>query len=242
MRSVSRIFGLLLLLALVFAIWPAYRIHEGYSKSRSEDPTVWEADIAALEARTAGMFAPGEAVVFIGSSSIRLWQTLAEDMAPIPVLRHGFGGAKLGDAVHYAERLVNAYTPRAVVVFVGSNDVKPEAAKTPQAILGSYQSFVEVVRADDPDLPIFFIGITPSPLRWSVWPIAREANALIEGWILEDPNHFYIDTSVGLLGTDGRPKRDHYVQDGLHLSAKGYAVWTGLVRPLLLAQLDDVSR
>ena len=241
MRTAFKIIGALLLLAVVAAIWPAFQFYREIDKAHSEDPLVWEENIQVLEERTAGSFAPGKAVVFIGSSSIRFWGTLAEDMAPMPVIQHGFGGAKLNDVVYYAERLVNAYEPRAVVIFAGTNDISPEASKSPEVLLASYQAFVETVRADDPDLPIFFIGITPSPLRWAVWPTAQQTNALIEQWIASDDNHFYIDTSPGLLGEDGEPKRDHYVFDGLHLSDKGYAVWAEIIGDRLQQELGPLQ-
>ena len=100
-------------------------------------------------------------MVFIGSSSIRLWSTLSDDMQPLPVIQHGFGGSKLNDIVYYAPRLVNVYQPRAVVVFAGTNDIVPAASKEPEALLATYQEFVRIVRADQPSLPIFYIGITP---------------------------------------------------------------------------------
>ena len=158
-------------------------------------------------------------MVFIGSSSIRLWSTLADDMAPLPVIQHGFGGSKLNDIVHYADRLVNVYQPRAVVVFAGTNDIVPSASKAPEVLLASYQEFVRKIRSDQPSLPIFYIGITPSPLRWSVWPIAQAANQLIENWSDRDPNLHFIDTSGALMGNNARPNAENYVFDGLHLSA-----------------------
>lgn len=239
MRTAFKIIGALVVLAIVAALWPAFQFYREIDKSRSEDPLVWEENIQVLEERTAGRYGPGEAVVFIGSSSIRFWGTLEEDMAPNAVLRHGFGGAKLNDVVYYAERLVNAYEPAAVVVFAGTNDISPEHSKEPEALLASYREFVDIVRADDPDLPIFYIGITPSPLRWPVWPVAQETNRLIADWIATDENHYYIDTSPELLGENGGPKRDHYVFDGLHLSDKGYAVWREIVRDALSRRLPN---
>ncbi|NND67626.1 MAG: hypothetical protein HKN19_08570, partial [Halioglobus sp.] len=156
-----------------------------------------------------------------------------------PVIQHGFGGAKLNDAVVYARRLVNAYEPRAVVVFVGTNDIDPNASKSPEVLLASYQEFVSIVRADQPELPILYIGITPSPLRWSVWDIAQETNRLIDSYSESDPNLHFIDTSPGLLGATGEPIREHYVFDGLHLSESGYAAWTRIIRPRLEAVLDE---
>jgi glucose/arabinose dehydrogenase/lysophospholipase L1-like esterase len=218
--------------------WPAWQLFKEIRNARSEDPLVWEEAISALESETRDMHRPGQAVVFVGSSSIRLWDTLTQDMAPIEVIQHGFGGAKLNDVVHYAKRLVNAYQPRAVVVFAGTNDIHPGAAKSPEQLLASYQAFVATVRADQPEVPIYFIGITPSPLRWSVWPVAQATNALIQQWSESDPNLHFIDTSGGLMGHDGEPDPDNYRIDGLHLSAQGYSVWRDSIRTRLLDDLQ----
>lgn len=237
MKKLLKIALGLLLLLLMLASWPAWQLYTEVQKAKSEDPLVWEEAVAALEAGSRGECRPGECVLFVGSSSIRLWRTLAEDMAPIPVLRHGFGGAKLNDVVHYADRLVTPFRPRAVVVFAGTNDIDPAASKTPDVLLSSYQALVGRIRSAQPDVPVYYIGITPSPLRWSVWPIARQANALIEAWSDGDANLHVIDTSVALLGENGEPDRDNYIFDGLHLSARGYDAWTGIIRPRLLADL-----
>ena len=137
----------------------------------------------------------------------------------------------------YAERLVNAYRPRAVVVFAGTNDIHPGATKSPEQLLASYQAFVAKVRADLPKVPIYYIGITPSPLRWTVWPVARAANALIQQWSASDPNLHFIDTSSALMGRDGEPDPDNYRFDRLHLSAQGYSIWRDIIRTRLLDEL-----
>jgi lysophospholipase L1-like esterase len=160
-------------------------------------------------------------------------------MAPLAVIQHGFGGAKLNDVVFYAQRLVNAYHPRAVVIFAGTNDIHPGASKTPDALLASYQALVGKIRADRPDLPVFYIGITPSTMRWSVWPIAQAANQLIDDWSAEDPNLHFIDTSDALMGSAGEPDAGNYRFDGLHLSEQGYRIWSEIIRTRLLAELGD---
>jgi GDSL-like Lipase/Acylhydrolase family len=236
-KRVALVFGLVVL----GLSWPAWQLYDEIQKARSEDPTVWEEAVTELESNSRGLFGPGQGVVFIGSSSIRLWGTLAQDMAPIGVLQHGFGGAKLNDIVYYAQRLVNAWQPRAVVVFAGTNDIDPQASKTPQALLASYKKFVAAVRADQPDVPIYYIGITPSPLRWTVWPVARSTNALIENLSESDPNLHYIETSAGLMGSNGEPDPDNYRLDGLHLTAQGYGVWREIIRKRLLDDLGNSS-
>jgi hypothetical protein len=241
MRKVLKYLGILLALAVLAASWPAWRLFVELDKARSEDPLVWEEDIRALEAATRGSFPPGEAVVFIGSSSIRFWDSLHVDMAPIPVIQHGFGGAKLNDAVYYADRLVSAYRPRSVVVFAGSNDITPSAAKTPEILLASYRKFVGKVRQQQPDLPIYYIAITPSPRRWEVWSIVQTTNALIVDFCATDDKLHFIDTGPALLDSAGEADPSNYVFDKLHLSEKGYRIWTSIIRPRLLADMPEYA-
>ena len=218
MRKALKYLGILLALAVLAASWPAWRLFVELDKGRSEDPLVWEEDIRALETATRGSFPPGEAVVFVGSSSIRFRDSLHADMAPIPVIQHGFGGAKLNDLVYYADRLVSAYRPRSVVVFAGTNDITPSAAKTPEILLASYREFVGKVRQQQPDLPIYYISITPSPRRWEVWPIAQATNGLIVDFCATDDELHFIDTGPALLDSAGEPDPPNSVFDKLHLS------------------------
>lgn len=224
----------LLTLILLTACWSGFRLYQELNKRWSEDPLVWEADVAALEIAAQATPALENAVVFVGSSSIRLWDSLAQDMAPIPVIQRGFGGAKLNDTVYYADRLVNAYHPAAVVIFAGSNDITPGDTKTPEQLLKSYQQFVARVRVDNPELPIYYIGITPSPKRWEVWPEAQAVNAVIEDYSQDSSGLFYIDTGPALMNVQGDPDSENYMFDGLHLSDQGYRVWTSIIRPRLL--------
>mgnify|MGYP003630310282 CR=1 FL=1 len=238
MHRVSRWVWAVLALLVIALGWPAYSFYTEIAKARSEDPKVWEGDIRALEARAQGLFPADTAVVFVGSSSIRLWDSLAVDMAPVPVIQQGFGGAKLNDVVHYAERLVSAHRPRAVVVFAGTNDIHPGAAKSPETLLASYQALVAGLRAVQPRLPIFFIAITPSPMRWDVWDIAVATNRLIAEYSASDEHLHVIDTGPALLGANGEPDPENYVFDGLHLSERGYAQWVAMIRPRLLEELE----
>lgn len=237
MKKIMKFLAIVAGLALLVLSVPAYKFYEAMQRGSSDDPLVWEDAIAALEADTKGTHPPGQAVVFVGSSSIRFWKTLHADMEPIPVVQHGFGGAKLNDVVHYADRLVTNYKPRAVIVFAGTNDITPRASKTPDTLLASYQAFIERVTQHDKQLQVYFIGITPSVMRWEVWPIARQANQLIQQWIDTQDNLHFIDTSVGLLDEKGEVVAEHYVFDGLHLSEKGYSIWARIIRKRLVDDL-----
>lgn len=224
----------LLILVLMVASWLGFRTYQELGKRWNEDPLVWEADIAAFETAAELTPEPANAVVFVGSSSIRLWESLVQDMAPIPIIQRGFGGAKLNDLVYYADRLVNVYQPTAVVVFAGSNDITPGDVKTPEQLLISYQQFVARVRTNNKALPIYYIAITPSPRRWEVWSNAQAVNAIIEGYSHRTPGLFYIDTGPVLMNSEGEPDKDNYKFDSLHLSDKGYRQWSSVIRPRLL--------
>ncbi len=240
MKRWKKVLGYVLGALLLAAAFPAWRVWDELRKAASEDPRVYTSDVAALVEQTrAGPHAEG-AVLFVGSSSIRFWSTLHEDLQPLDVVQHGFGGSKLGDVAYFAHDLVTEFEPRAVVVFAGTNDLHPDRAKSPEVLLATWQRFVERVRTRQPDVPIYFIGITPSPLRWEIWPLAQKTNRLIEEWNDTQPGLHYIETGPSLLGPDGTPEPSHYRFDGLHLSERGYQVWTRIIRARLLEDGLDI--
>jgi lysophospholipase L1-like esterase len=196
---------------------------------------VWEAEIAAIEARQAARPAPANAILFVGSSSIRLWDTLERDFAPAPVINAGFGGSGLADAVRYADRIILPYRPRAVVIYSGENDLA--AGGTPERALADFKALISAIHADLPGTPIVYISMKPSPARWEMADRFREANALIRGHIATDPLLSYVDVWPALLGPDGLPRPEMYVADRLHLSAEGSAAWTTAIRDHLAGRV-----
>lgn len=229
--------GIVLLICVVVLAWYGSKIFREISKASNDDPAVWEQDIQAFVADTNRGGVPEDPIVFVGSSSFRLWKSMAKDLAPLPVVNRGFGGSRLADIEFWAEELVSINSPVAVVVFCGTNDIRPDAAAKPEALLKTYQSFVERIRIATPDLPVYFVGITPSPRRWSVWDVAQQTNDLIREWSASQTHLYFIDTGSHLLGRDGVPDPENYIFDGLHLSDKGYKIWTGIIKPRLLADV-----
>lgn len=230
MKKVLLVVSILILVSA----WPAAKLYSEWSKFDNDDPIAWEEDIVAFELEDAKGHNPESPVVFVGSSSIRFWGSLIEDMSPIPVVQRGFGGAKLNDVVHYADRLVSVHKPSAVVIFAGTNDILPGNSKSPEVLLASYQQFVENVRLGQNDLPIYYIAITPSASRWEAWSIAQATNKLVADYSAQDDSLYVIDTSEALMDSNGMPDSKFYKFDKLHLSDEGYEVWTRLIKPLLL--------
>ena len=174
-------------------------------------------------------------MVFVGSSSIRFWDSLAADMAPIRVLNRGFGGAQLRDVLHYADRVITPYRPRVVVIYAGENDLGSWWA-WPGLVEERFQQLVARVRQSDPDLPILLLAIKPSPSFAARLERQREANQRLRAYCETTPGLRFIDVASPLLDAQGRLRPELY-RDGLHLNAAGYAVWRERVRPVLLEML-----
>lgn len=171
-------------------------------------------------------------IVFAGSSSIRLWDKLERDMAPLPVLNRGFGGAHLSHVVHFLDRVVIRYQPRAVVLYAGDNDLDGRADKATDDVVRDFRTFISRVQTGLPGVPIYYVSIKPSRLRWCDWPRQREANRRISAICASEPGLVYIDVATAMLAAGEPPPRDLFI-DGLHLSGKGYALWRRIIKPRL---------
>lgn len=204
---------------------------------RSQDLAFFEDSIAAFEARDREAPPASGAVVFVGSSSIRLWSTLERDMAPLAVLNRGFGGSHMSHVAHYARRLVTPLAPRAVVVYAGDNDLAEGSGKTAETVRDDVAALLAALREAQPALPIYVLTIKPSRLRWARWPEMQRANRLVAELAARDPGLRVVDVGSALLGPDGRPRRELFRLDGLHLSPAGYAAWTAVLKPILLHDL-----
>lgn len=212
--------------------WLALRHYQ----AASLDPAYFEDAIVAFEeADRARPPEPG-AIVFVGSSSIRFWETLEEDMAPLRVLRRGFGGAHMAHLVHNAPRIVVPYSPSAVVVYAGDNDLADGTGKNVDDVVADFEALRALLREASPELPIYFITIKPSRLRWDRWPVMDEANRRMAALADADPHLAVLDIATPMLGEPGEPPPSGlFALDGLHLSQAGYALWTRVVLDRLMA-------
>jgi lysophospholipase L1-like esterase len=173
-------------------------------------------------------------IVFTGSSSIARWDTLVEEMKPLDVLNRGFGGSQYSDLNRYVKRIVFAYHPRAVVIYEGDNDLAPESSKTPESVARDARTLVQAMRAALPETWIYVISIKPSRSRLSVWPRMKEANRLIRDFAGTQEHVQYIDVASAMFDSKGNLRADLFVEDGLHPNPKCYALWTSIIKPLLL--------
>lgn len=192
-------------------------------------PHPWEEDIRKFEAIDAQIPPPSHPVVFVGSSSIRFWN-LPSSFPELKALNRGFGGSQMSDIVEYAQRIVVHYQPRVVVVYSGDNDL---ADKSAQRIRDDFVAFSKTVLNALPQTRIVIISVKPSPSRWPLIEKLREANRLLEQAARDQPRTTFLDIATAMLDAQGRPRLEFYVNDGLHMTPAGYALWSTRLKPLL---------
>ena len=191
----------------------------------------WEKEIAAFEANDHTNPPPKNGLVFIGSSTVRMWKTLAQDFPEQRVINRGFGGSEIVDSTYFAERVIFPYSPRMVLLRAGGNDLW--GGKTAEHVFADYKEFVAKVQAKLPEAEIVFIALNPSIARWKQADKEKAVNSMIEEYTRGKPRLRYIETYDMVLGKDGQPRPELFIADKLHFNAEGYKLLAERVRPAL---------
>jgi rhodanese-related sulfurtransferase/lysophospholipase L1-like esterase len=226
---------------LTLALFPT--LADPYPAARS---ATWEKEVAGIEARTKASPPKAGGVVFVGSSSFRLWDT-AKAFPELNTVNVAFGGSEMRDTVHFYARLVVPLKASRVVIYAGDNDIA--AKRTPEQIRDDYLALVKLIHAQDAKTLIDYTAIKPSPSRWKLYAEQTQANKLIQVEIAKDARLKYLDIVPLLLGDNGEPKPELYVADKLHLSPAGYKLWEAYFRKAWAVPvehtkdtLDDVKK
>lgn len=192
---------------------------------------VWEKEIAAFEKSDQTNPPPKHAILFTGSSTVRLWTTLAQDFPNEQVINRGFGGCEIVDCTHFANRIVFPYEPRMIVFRAGGNDLW--AGKSAEQVFADFKEFVATVHQRLPKTVIVFISWSPTVSRWKGVEKERALNHLVEEFCRAKPLLKYIETSDLTLDEHGQPRADLLRADQLHLNAEGYKLLAERVRSQL---------
>ena len=187
----------------------------------------YEEEVRALERRHRAFPPPEGSIVFYGSSSIRLWSTLEQDLPNLPLVNCGFGGSTLDACSWFFHRLVVPLRPRALIVYAGDNDLGD--GRSPDQVLSSYRALTDQIGAHLGSIPYTFLSIKPSPARSGLTDVIRQTNERIRREHAYLPGGIYVDVFTPMLGRDGLPRRELYAEDGLHLSSDGYHLWRDLL-------------
>ena len=189
----------------------------------------WHNELAAFSRADQQQFPPPGGVVFVGSSTVRMWKSLAQDFRQVPgiIVNRGFGGSTMADCSLFARDLVVRYKPRHVLVYAGDNDLAE--GRTPMQVMESFARFANTVRDELPGTRISYISIKPSPSREALLPQIRSTNAMIAAYVHTMANADYIDTFTPMIGEDGRPRADLFLGDRLHMNDAGYRLWQSVI-------------
>ena len=207
-------------------------------KEYAETKAVFEKEVSALEKLDVEAIASENELLFVGSSSVRLWKNIENDMSPYKSVKRGYGGAHYYDLIHFTDRLVANHKPKAILLFV-ANDItgpidifKPREDLTPKEVKRLFKYCYKSIRKIHADVPIFVIETTPTPSRWGVWEKISEANDLIKSYCDLTPNLYFIDTREKFLKND-KPISSLFVSDELHLNKTGYNLWGKIIKTKL---------
>ena len=190
------------------------------------DPSRLAAEIEAFEELDQKNTAPKGAVLFVGSSSIKRWPT-ADRFPDFTVINRGFGGSHIADVSHYFDQTVRKYAASVVVFYAGDNDLG--SGKPLDRVLADYEAFVRKLHEAKPDTDIVFIAVKPSLARLKLWPTMKAFNERVRAFSSSRPRLHFVDVATPMLGPDGQPRPELFVEDGLHMTPAGYDIWTRLV-------------
>ncbi len=197
---------------------------------RLPEVKAWEPDIEKFEQLDISKSYPSDAIMFAGSSSIRLWSTIGADMRPYPVIQRGYGGAKLTDFAVYVPRIIYPHSCRAIVLYIG-NDISGSADdKSPSQVASLFREVLLTIRKQFPKTPVFWVAITPAPARLHAWPEIEQANQMISKVCEGYYNTYFIPTQNEFLTSTGLPKKELFQEDSLHLNADGYRIWSQIIK------------
>ena len=213
------------LLALLLSVLPP----RGFA-----DPAKWEKSIAAFEQADREHPPQKGDIVFTGSSTIARWKDIADYFSGFRVVNRGFGGSQMEDSAYFAERILVAHEPAAIVIFAGSNDIN--AGKSADVVVADFKAFVAKVRALLPKTEIGFIEITSSPSRWAQREKVVEANRQIRAFCEGSKGVKFIAVREKFLGTNGEPREELFEKDRLHPNADGYKILSDAILPFLPKQ------
>ena len=196
-----------------------------------QNPNRFQNEIDRFKADTTDYTAINDLVLFTGSSSIRFWTDVQKDFPDLHVINTGFGGSHMSDLLYYADTVILHYRPVLIFIYEGDNDLAD--GKKPGEILMDAGKLIRLIRQNLPRSTICFILPKPSILRWNLKDTYLDFNHKLKGFTVQFPNVCCIDVWDRMIGADGNPRRDIFLEDGLHMNRKGYALWKDLVGKFL---------
>lgn len=172
-------------------------------------------------------------VLFVGSSSFRMWQDVQTYFPTVPIINRGFGGSTLKDVIYYEKQIIAPYKPRKIVIYCGENDFAESDTVEATMVLERFKTLFAMIRQDLPGVPVIFVSIKPSPSRQHLMPKMALGNQLIKRFLRKQKKTAFVDVYHKMLNTKGEPRPELFLEDKLHMNRQGYLIWQKALAPLL---------
>lgn len=218
------------LLTSILAVCVCLITADSRGAEESAPSAVWEPAIRGFEKQDKAEPPPANGILFVGSSTIRLWD-IQKHFPGLPVINRGFGGSRVADVVAYADRVVLPYKPRVIVFYSGDNDIASQM--TADDVFADYEEFFKLVEGKLPETRLIVLGVKPSVARWKFIETIRALNGMLKNACKDQLCRIFIETEPLLLGKDGQPRRELYLPDNLHLNDDAYVLLSEKLRSLL---------
>jgi len=177
---------------------------------------------------------PTNSILFVGSSSFRLWKGIEQAFPEHTIINRGFGGSSLPHVIQYADAIIFPYQPRQIVIYCGENDLASSETVTSELVIKRFKELFAIIRNRLPNVSLAYVSMKPSPSRWHLKEKMQDANNGIRAFLKMHKNTVFIDVWKPMLGKDGKPREELFVDDKLHMNEKGYAVWERLIKSHLV--------
>lgn len=191
-------------------------------------------EIAAFKKQDSIAFPPAKSILFVGSSSFRLWKDVQDYFPGYPIINRGFGGSSFPDVIRYADQIILPYHPKQILIYCGENDFAGNEKLEPSEVAERFKELFAIIRKKYKKVPVAYVSMKPSPSRKHLMAKFDAANMLIKDFLATKKRTDYIDVYHPMLQQDGTPIPDIFIQDKLHMNAKGYAIWQKIIEPYLL--------
>ena len=201
--------------------------------AQEQKPAFWN-DIQSFKKKDSVSFPPQNAILFVGSSSFTMWKDVQQDFPSYTIINRGFGGSSLPDIIRYAGDIIFPYQPQQIVIYCGDNDLAAADSVSAQMVYKRFQNLFRLIRMKLPETDILYVAIKPSPSRWHLKNKMVEANELIRKFLKRKKQAKFVNVWKAMLGPDGKPMGTLFLEDKLHMNARGYAIWQKLIEPHLL--------
>lgn len=211
----------------LFVVLVAFSLH-------AQQPLPFAGEIKKFQVADSINIPQKNAILFVGSSSFTKWTDVQNYFPAYPIINRGFGGSRLLDVMMYADEVIFPYQPKQIVIYCGENDLAYVDTVSALTVTNRFITLFEMIRSVWGSVPIAFISIKPSPSREHLIPKVLEANKLVRNFLSTKINTAFIDVYTPMLTAEGKLRPELYIEDRLHMTAAGYAIWQKVIEPYLI--------